>query len=328
MSATQTIDMTTAHGPGPVSRARSSGIFARMGDGAFFLLCAGCAASIIALTGWLVYQLWDSSVLSRQQFGWKFLVTQNWDPVAEDYGALPFIFGTAITSFIALLIAIPLGLGTAIFLTELAPPKVSAMLAFLVDLLAAVPSVIYGLLGVFLLVPVLKSHVVPFLRIFLGKLPIFDGPFYGLSMFTAGVVLAIMIVPFIISISREVFLGVPRELKEASFALGATRWETMWRTVLPSARRGIFGSIFLALARALGETMAVTMVIGNDPAIHRSILAPGYTVSAVIANEFSEATSKMYLSALIELGLVLFAITFVLNGLARIMIFSSGGSHE
>ena len=315
-------------GSRPPSRPRSSRMLVRMGDTAFFLLTGGCAASIVVVTGWLVYQLWVNSAPSRHEFGWKFIFTQNWDPVAGDFGALPFIYGTAVTSLIALLIAVPLGVGTAIFLSELAPRRLSAVLAFLIDLLAAVPSVIYGLLGVFLLLPVLTKFVVPFLQRFLGKLPIFEGPFYGVSLFSAGVVLAVMIVPFVVSICREVFLSIPRELKEASFALGATRWETTWRAMLPAARRGIFGSIFLALARALGETMAVTMVIGNDPAIHRSIFAPGYTVSAVIANEFTEATGNLYLSALVELGLVLFGITFVINGIARLLILTTGGAHH
>jgi phosphate transport system permease protein len=206
----------------------------------------------------------------------------------------------------------------------MALPRISDALTFLIELLAAVPSVIYGLLGIFLLVPVLESAVVPALKGVLGFLPVFSGPFYGVSLFSAGVVLALMIVPFIISVSREVLLAVPVEQREAALSLGATRWETTWKVVVPHARRGIYGSIFLALARALGETMAVTMVIGNTPKVQSSLLAPGYSIAAVIANEFTEATSDLHIQALIELGLVLFAITIIINGLARLLILTTG----
>ena len=246
----------------------------------------------------------------------------QWDPVAGDFGALPFIYGTVVTSLLALLIAVPLGLGAAIFLAELAPAKISDSLTFVIELLAAVPSVIFGLLGIFLLLPALH-YVVPVLQQSLGFLPIFGGPFYGVSIFSAGIVLSIMIVPFITSVSREVLLAVPQDQKEAALALGATRWQTTSRVVVPFARRGIFGSVFLALARALGETMAVTMVIGNNPQISPSLLAPGYSIAAVIANEFTEATEDVYVSALIELGLVLFGITIVINALARLLILTT-----
>ena len=292
----------------------------RLGDPLFYGLTLCCAASIIAVTGWLVYQLFVHSAEARRELGWGFLTSQNWDPVAGDFGALPFIFGTVVTSVVALLIAAPLGVGTAIFLAEMAPRQLSNLLAFLVDLLAAVPSVIYGLLGIFLLVPLLSSAVVPAMQKAVGFLPIFSGPFHGVSLFSASLVLVIMVVPFIVSISREVLLAVPVEQREASFALGSTHWETVWKVVLPHARRGICASVFLALARALGETMAVTMVIGNTPQIAKSLLAPGYTIAAVVANEFTEATGNLYLSALVELGLVLFGITFVINGLARLLI--------
>jgi len=205
----------------------------------------------------------------------------------------------------------------------MAPRRLSNLLAFLVDLLAAVPSVIYGLLGIFLLVPFLSSTVVPAMQKVLGSISIFSGSFYGVSIFSASLVLVIMVVPFIVSISREVLLAVPIEQREASFALGSTHWETVWKVVLPHARRGIYASIFLALARALGETMAVTMVIGNNPQIVKSIFAPGYTIAAVVANEFTEATGDLYLSALIELGLVLFGITFLINGAARLLIMAT-----
>jgi phosphate transport system permease protein len=239
--------------------------------------------------------------------------------VADQFGALPFIYGTAVTSLLALVIGVPLGVGAAIFLAELAPPKISDALTFLIELLAAVPSVIYGLLGIFVLVPILRL-VEPFLRAVLGWTPLFSGPFYGVSLFSAGIVLSVMIIPFIISISREVIMSVPGDQREGALALGATSWETVWDVVVPYAKKGIIGSIFLALARSLGETMAVTMVIGNDPKIKASLFAPGYSIAAVIANEFTEATGKLYTSALIELGLVLFALTIVINGLARLML--------
>ena len=278
------------------------------------------AASILLITVLLVYQLWVLSAEARAKFGWHFFFTQTWDPVAGDFGALPFIYGTLVTSAVALLIAVPLGVGAAIFLAELAPPKLSASLSFVSDLLAAVPSVIYGLLGVFLLVPVMRTTVQPALKKTLGFLPFFKGPSYGIGFLTASIVLAIMIVPFVLSVSREVLLAIPRDQREAALALGATKWESTWKVVVPAARIGIFGSVFLALARALGETMAVTMVIGNNPKISESLFSPGYSIAAVLANEFSEATGNLYLSALIELGLVLFLLTFILNGLARILI--------
>jgi phosphate transport system permease protein len=248
------------------------------------------AGSLLLITVLLVFQLWVHSAEARAKFGWSFFVTETWDPVAGDFGALPFIYGTLVTSAVALVIAVPLGVGAAIFLAELAPPKLSSSLTFVSDLLAAVPSVIYGLLGVFLLVPIMRTTVQPALKSTLGFLPLFKGPTYGIGFLTAGIVLAIMVVPFVLSVSREVLLAVPRDQREA------------------------------ALARALGETMAVTMVIGNNPKIAASLFSPGYSIAAVLANEFSEATGNLYLSALIELGLVLFLLTFVLNGLARLLI--------
>ena len=282
-----------------------------------------CATAIIAITGLLVFELWIKSGPSRLSFGWDFLTSSAWDPVAGKFGALPFIYGTVVTSALALLIAVPLGVGAAIFLAELAPLRLSDALTFCIELLAAVPSVIYGLIGIFVLIPVLEKAVVPALRSVLGFLPIFTGAFYGVSIFSAGIILAVMIVPFIISVSREVLLAVPRDLREAALAVGSTKWESTWQVVVPFARTGIFGSIFLALARALGETMAVTMVIGNTPRIQASLLAPGYSIAAVIANEFAEATGEVYLSSLIELGLVLFALTIILNAIARLLILAT-----
>lgn len=303
------------------SGTRSSGGADRLA----YLIVLGAASSILLITCFLAYQLWTGSVLPRHKFGWNFITTSTWDPVAEQFGALPFAFGTVATSLVALIISVPLGLGAAIFLAELAPRRLSDMLTFLIELLAAVPSVIYGLLGIFLLVPFLQNVVVPPLKQALGFLPIFSGPFYGVSIFSASIVLAIMIVPFIISVSREVLLAVPQDQREAALALGATKWESTWKVVVPHASRGIMGSVFLALARALGETMAVTMVIGNTPQIKASLLAPGYSIAAVIANEFAEATSDLYLQSLVELGLVLFAITVVINGLARLLILTTTG---
>jgi phosphate transport system permease protein len=281
------------------------------------------ATSIFLVTALLVFELYHNSTLPRHKFGWAFFVTRTWDPVFENFGALPFIYGTVVTSALALLIAVPLGVGASIFLAELAPRRMSDGLTFVIELLAAIPSVIFGLLGIFVLVPIMRVYVEPFLKATLGTLPLFKGPMYGIGFLTAGVVLAIMVVPFIISVSREVLLAVPMEQREAALALGATRWEATWKVVVPFARAGIFGSIFLSLARALGETMAVTMVIGNDPKISASLFAPGYSIAAVIANEFTEATGDLYVQSLVELGLVLFLLTIVLNGLARLMILAT-----
>jgi phosphate transport system permease protein len=299
------------------------------GDEVAHLVTLIFAASIIAITSLLVYELWIKSKMSRAHFGWDFMFTRIWDPVFEHFGALPFIYGTIVTSAIALIIALPLGLAAAIFLSELAPRRISDTISFLIDLLAAVPSVIYGLLGIFIVVPVMRTVIGPALKDAFGFLPFFSGPNYGVGFLTAGIVLAIMVVPFIISVSREVLLTVPRDQREAAFALGATRWEATWKVVVPWARTGITGSVFLALARAVGETMAVTMVIGNAGRISTSLFAPGDTIAATLASQFSEATGDLYLSSLIELGLVLFLITFILNGLARLLIIATerGGGH-
>ena len=296
----------------------------RAGDQVARIVVSCAAATILAITGLIVIELWTQSEASRQHFGWRFLLGETWDPVAGTFGALPFIYGTVVTSLIALFIAIPQGIASAIFLAELAPRRISDALTFLIELLAAVPSVLYGLFGIFVVVPILQEQVVPVLQTLFGFLPLFDGAFYGVSYFSAGVVLSVMIVPFIVSVSREVLLAVPRNLRDASLALGATHWQTTWSVVLPAAARGLMGSVFLALARALGETMAVTMVIGNTPRISSSLLAPGYSIAAMIANEFTEATGDLYVAALIELGLVLFALTFIINGLARLLILAAG----
>ena len=277
-------------------------------------------ASVLALTGLLAYQLWAHSAASRTQFGWAFFYTGNWDPVAGDFGAAPFIYGTLVTSAIALLVAVPLGIGVSIFLAELAPPTLSDGAGLLLELLAAVPSVVYGLVGVSVLVPIMRTWIEPGLRALAPGVALFRGPALGVGFLTAGLVLAVMVVPFIVSMGREVLLAVPREQREAALALGSTRWESVWRVVVPYARPGLYGAVFLALGRALGETMAVTMVIGNRPEIAASLFAPGYSMAAVIANEFTEATGDLYLSALVEIGLVLFVLTMVVNAAARLLI--------
>ena len=311
---------TTVPNAGPVSGSRSFLSKLREGDEIARVVTFLFASTVVLVTALLVLELWHGSSLSRHKFGFAFFITSVWDPIAGDFGALPFIYGTLVTAFVSLAIAVPLGIGAAIFLAELAPQKISDTLQFFIDLLAAVPSVIYGLLGIFIIVPLMRQYIQPFLKATLGFLPLFTGPAYGIGFFTAGIVLAIMVIPYIVSVSREVLLSVPRDQREAALALGSTRWESTWKVVVPFARTGIMGSIFLALARALGETMAVTMVIGNTPTISASLFSPGYSIAAVIANEFSEATGDLYLQSLIELGLVLFILTFILNGLARLLI--------
>jgi len=292
----------------------------REGDEIARLITFLFAASVVLVTLLLVFELWQGSVLPRHKFGFNFFRTSVWDPIFDQFGALPFIYGTLVTAGVALVIAVPLGIGAAIFLAELAPARVSDTLEFFIDLLAAVPSVIYGLLGVFIVVPLMREYIQPALKNTLGFLPLFQGPVYGVGLLTAGIVLAIMVIPYIISVSREVLLSVPRDQREAALSLGSTHWESTWKVVVPFARGGIMGSIFLALARALGETMAVTMVIGNAPVISASLFSPGDSIASVIANQFTEATGDLYLQSLIELGLVLFLITFILNGLARLLI--------
>lgn len=292
----------------------------RGGDAIAYPVTLVCAVATLLIVVLLVLELWFNSTPTVKAFGWHFLVTSRWDPNSGEFGALPFIYGTCVTSLLALAVAIPLGVAASIFLAELAPPRLSNILTFLIELLAAVPSVIYGLLGIFILVPLIRDYLVPVLTRLFGFLPIFSGDFYGVSFLSAGLVLAVMVVPFIISVSREVLLAVPTDQREAALALGATKWETTWQIVIPNAFTGIMGSIFLALARALGETMAVTMVIGNTPKIAASLLSPGYSIAAVIANEFAEANGDLYVSSLMFLGLVLFGLTILINGFARILI--------
>ena len=265
--------------------------------------------------------LFVNALPALRRFGPSFLWTSTWDPVAEVYGAAPMIFGTLASSLLALLIAVPLALGVAILLTEFAPRALRQPIAFLVELLAAIPSVVYGTWGIFVLIPFLRQHVVPPLKAVLGWTPFLQGVFYGNSLLLGGIILAIMIVPYIAAVSREVLLAVPGSQREAALAMGATRWEAVRSAVLPYGRAGLIGAIILGLGRALGETMAVTMLIGNRHDIGISVLQPAYTMAAAIANEFSEATTGMYRSALFEVGLVLFVLTVAVNAIARILIW-------
>jgi phosphate transport system permease protein len=279
------------------------------------------AISIPVLLGFLVVELYQGSRLAIGKFGFSFVTTSVWDPVAEVFGALPLIFGTLVSSALALIIAIPLSLGVAIFLTEFAPRWMRQPIAFLLQLLAAIPSVVYGLWGIFVLIPLLRTTLFPFLRSVFGFLPFFQGPIYGPSMLTASIILAIMIMPFIMSVSREVLLAVPDSQRQAALALGATRWEAVITAVVPYARSGIMGAIILGLGRALGETMAVTMLIGNRHEIASSLFAPGYTMASAIANEFTEAVGDMHLSALAYVAFVLFIVTVLVNAAARLLIW-------
>lgn len=314
--------MTTAARERPVrsGRRRDAEGF---GDRAFRWAVLAAGTIVVLLAAGIAAQLWLNSRMTWKEFGPAFVWTSGWDPVAETYGAWPFLFGTLYSSALALLISVPLGVGSAVFLAELAPRRASEALTFLIELLAAVPSVVLGLMGVFILVPAVRA-VEPALGRWLGFLPFFQGPAYGVGMLTAGLVLSIMILPYIASITRDILLGVPTPLKEAMLALGATRWEVVRAVSLPYARSGILGAVFLALGRALGETMAVTMVIGNDPKASWSLFAPGYTMASVIANEFAEATSDNYIHALTAVGLALFGVTVVVNGLARLLIVRTG----
>lgn len=281
-----------------------------------------CSLSILAVMALFFYELTSRSKLSIARFGFGFFTGTTWDPVAGDFGAMPFIYGTLVSSLVALVLAVPLAVGVAVFVTELCPRSLRGIVSFTVELLAAIPSVIYGLWGIFVLAPLLRNHVQPWLSEYLGWTGLFSGPAYGIGMLAAGIILAIMIIPIIASITREVLITVPQSQREAVLALGATRWEMVRMAVLRNARVGIMGGIILGLGRALGETMAVTMLIGNRPEVAKSLFAPGYTMASVIANEFSEATDDLYLSALVEIGLVLLIVTVIVNACARLLIWS------
>jgi phosphate transport system permease protein len=304
--------------PAPLLRASSG----ELPDRVFQYVITVCGVGVLGVLGLIIYELMVRSGLSWHAFGLKFFAASDWDPVNEKFGALPFIYGTLVSSFLALIIAVPLSVGVAVFTTEMCPKSLRGPLSFFVELLAAIPSVIYGLWAIFVLVPILSKYFQPVLKTTLGWTGFFDGPLYGYSMLAAGVILAIMIIPIISSITREVLMVVPQHQREAVLALGATRWEMIRIGVLRNARAGIVGGIILGLGRALGETMAVTMVIGNRPDIVKSLFAPGYTMASVLANEFSEATGDTYLSALIEIGLALFFVTIVVNALARLLVWS------
>jgi phosphate transport system permease protein len=283
--------------------------------GLFVLVMAGIVAALMV-----------ESMPAIRRFGFSFVTGQEWDPVKESFGALPFIYGTLVSSLVGMLIAVPLGIGAAIYLAELAPFWARSPVGFLIELLAAVPSVVYGLWGIFVLAPFLRNWIEPILGTSLGFLPLFQGPPYGVGMLAAGLILSIMTVPFIATVSREVLLAVPNTQREAALALGATRWETTRMAVLRYGRSGLVGAVLLGLGRALGETMAVTMVIGNRPEIALSLFAPGYTMASVLANEFTEATSDVYLSALVYVGLLLLGVTVMVNSVARLLVWTVGGT--
>ncbi len=310
--------MTTVPvGARKASREAQSG--SRMADRAFRSLCLAGALAVGLLLVLVLWQLIKGSHLSVAKFGWKFFFSKTWDPNIDQYGALPFIYGTIVSSIIALLIAVPLSVGTAIYLTDLAPVWLRQPLTSIIEMLAAVPSVIWGLWGIFVLVPLLRVAVYPLLQKWFGFLPFFQGPILGVGLLTSGIIVAIMILPIVTSVSREVLRSVPNLQREAAYALGATRWEVTRIAVLSYARRGLLGAAVLGLGRALGETMAVTMVIGNQPNVSASLFAPADTLASVIANQFPEA-SGLSLSALFELGLVLLGVTILINIFAQLMI--------
>ncbi len=296
----------------------------RLSDITFRLLTRGAAITVLIILGGIIVSLVHGSWPALHQYGFSFLVDETWNPVTEKFGAIAPIYGTVVTSLIAMLIAVPVGLFIALFLTELCPMWLRRPIGIAIELLAGIPSIIYGIWGLFVFAPFLQEYVQPFLIVTLGNVPgvggLFAGPPYGIGVLTAGLILAIMVLPFITSISRDVFEAVPPVLKEAAYGLGCTTWEVARYVVLPFTRVGVIGGVMLGLGRALGETMAVTFVIGNAHRISGSILAPGTTISATIANEFTEAVGDLYTSSLIALGLILFVITFIVLALARIML--------
>jgi len=307
---------------------KSSPLLARIeaawqhGDRLYRLLLLIACLLVLLLVFAIGYELWQNSALSRQAFGWQFIYTSDWDPALSDtFGALPYILGTLITSTIALIVAIPLGMGTAIFIAELAPGWIKQPLGFLVELLAAVPSVVFGLWGLFAYIPFFVRPTSELLNKSLGFLPLFEGPVYGPSRLAAGLLLAIMVFPTITAVSRDVLQAIPNTQREASMALGATRWEMISQVLVPYGTSGLLGAVILGLGRALGETVAVTMVIGNNLDLSASLLHPGYTMASIIANEFTEATFDLYLHALIEIGLILFVMTLIINIIARLLIW-------
>jgi phosphate transport system permease protein len=305
-----------SNGVRPLSGARG-----RLGDRVFQAIVLLAALLVLAIVVGLAVDLTWESRQAIARFGLSFLVTQTWDPVHQQFGALTYVFGTIVTSLTAIVLAFFVGVGSALFLTELAPSRARAPLSALVELLAAIPSVVYGLWGIFVLAPVIRIYIEPFLGRTLGFIPIFSGPQIGIGFLAGGMILAIMILPTVTAIARDVIRTVPRDQREAASALGATHWEVVAKVILPYARSGILGAVMLGLGRALGETIAVTMVIGGRPQITHELFGLGYTIAAVIANEFTEATYRLYLSALFELGLILLAITMLLNIAARLLVW-------
>jgi phosphate transport system permease protein len=299
-------------------------------DVAYGVLLLAFGLSIPLLFAFILFRVGGAAMPALREFGWGFVSSSEWNPVLGDFGALPFIVGTLLTSAIALVLAVPLSVGLAIFLTELAPRWLAGPIAFATELLAAIPSVVYGLWGFFVLVPWLREGVMqPVIDAVGARIPWLSGPAFGPSILAGGVILAIMIIPFISAVSREVLVAVPRAQREAALALGATRWEMTWQVALPYALPGIIGATILGLGRALGETMAITMVIGNTPDLPHSLFAPGYSMASVLANEFAEASGDLYLAALMEIALLLFAITIIVNSIARFLVWRvrrSGGA--
>ena len=311
-----------------IQRAPLSHIFRRalsptgnFGDAVFRGVLFAAAALLVIIVGAMLFALTSKSMLSIRQFGFHFITSSEWNPVKSEFGALPFIYGTVMSSLIALIISVPLSLGIAIFLVEQAPRQVARPLTFLIELLAAIPSVVYGLWGIFVLAPFLRVYIEPPLQKWFGWLPFFKGPITGIGLLTGGIILAVMVTPIISAVVRDVLAAVPGSQREAALALGATKWETT-RVVLVNGAPGIAGAVILGLGRALGETMAVTMVIGNRAHISASLFESSYTIASAIANEFTEATQDLYLSALVELGLILFLVTFVVNAIARVLVWN------
>ena len=304
--------------PSAVSRRLSP--TGNKGDAIFHLAISATSVIVVLIVIAMIVALASHATLSIRQFGFSFLTSREWDPIKGHFGSLAFIYGTIVSSLIALFISVPLSLGIAIFLVEQAPPVISRPITFLVELLAAIPSVVYGLWGIFVLAPFLRLHVEPLLARWFGWLPLFQGPITGIGLLTGGIILAIMVTPIISAVGRDVLAAVPRTQREAALALGATKWEST-RVVLVNGAPGIAGAVILGLGRALGETMAVTMVIGNRPQISASLFQPSYTLASVIANEFTEAADDLYLHALVELGLILFLVTFVVNAVARLLVW-------
>lgn len=289
------------------------------GDRIFRAILFIAAAVILIIVAAMIAMMISYSMPTIKEFGFGFLAGRVWNPAMGSYGALPFIYGTVVSSVLGLLISVPISIGIAVFLTEQAPIRLARPIAFLVELLAAIPSVVYGLWGIFVLAPFVREYLGAFLQNYLGFIPIFQGRLTGIGMFTGGIILAIMITPIITAVVRDVLEAVPTTQREAALALGATKWETT-QIVLANAASGIAGAVVLGLGRAIGETMAVTMVIGNTPQISSSLFEPAYTIASVLASNFGDATGEMYLSALIEIGLILFLVTFVVNGIAKLMV--------